>query len=121
MTKILVIEDEQVIRSEMVDWLQYENYEVIEAANGRQGLDAAIREIPDLIVCDIVMPQMNGLAVLQALRSNPDIAHIPFIFLTARANHESIQQGLELGANAYLTKPFTLDEVLGTIQTLIRK
>jgi PAS domain S-box-containing protein len=121
MTKILVIEDEEAIRDEIVDWLQFEGYEVIGAENGLLGLDAAVRETPNLIVSDIVMPEMDGYGVLEALRADDNLALIPFIFLTARADHTDLRAGMELGASDYLTKPFTRHELLAAIQTQLAR
>ncbi len=119
--KILVIEDEPQIRDEVRDWLQFEGYETITAANGRLGLAAVEQENPDLILCDITMPQMDGYEVLIEVRADQKHATTPFIFLTAAADRESLRKGMSLGADDYLTKPFTLDEVLGAIQTRLQR
>jgi len=119
--KILVIEDETQIREEVSDWLQFEGYETVTAANGRLGLAAVEQEDPDLILCDITMPQMDGYEVLIEVRANPKHATTPFIFLTAAADRDSLRKGMSLGADDYLTKPFTLDEVLGAIRTRLQR
>ncbi|MCA9932368.1 MAG: response regulator [Anaerolineales bacterium] len=121
MTKILVIEDEDHIRLEVMDWLQFEGYEVVGAANGRLGLEAAEREIPDLIICDVVMPEMDGHRVLLEVRSHPFLHHIPFIFLTARASRDAMRKGMNLGADDYITKPFMLKEILGAVTSRLEK
>jgi signal transduction histidine kinase len=121
MVKILVIEDEDQIREEVMDWLLFEGYEVRGAANGRLGLEAIQHEIPDLIVCDITMPELGGHDVLLEVRSNLKFNHIPFVFLTAAADHDSIRKGMNLGADDYLTKPFTRIEVLNTIRVRLEK
>jgi signal transduction histidine kinase len=121
MTKILVIEDERQIRDEVMDWLQFEGYEVTGAANGRLGLEAAIRDIPDMIVCDIAMPEMDGHRVLLEVRSNPRLLNVPFVFLTASASHDSVRKGMDMGADDYLTKPFTHAEVMNAIRSRLEK
>jgi two-component system, sensor histidine kinase and response regulator len=120
-TKILLIEDEAAIREELLDWLQFEAYEVIEAANGRLGLAAAIQHQPDLIISDIKMPEMDGYTLLLEVRSNPVLSHIPFIFLTASAARESFRKGMDLGADDYLTKPFSHSEIVGAVRSRLEK
>ncbi|MDX2137812.1 MAG: response regulator [Chloroflexota bacterium] len=116
MGKILVIEDEPDIREEVMSWLEVEGYAVVGAANGRQGLELIYRERPDLILCDINIPEMDGYSVLIALHSSPDYTHIPFIFLSASADIVSIREGMNLGADGYITKPFTYAEVIAAIE-----
>lgn len=116
MTKILVIEDEESVRENIVELLDTEGFEAISAKNGRIGLSLAQKELPDLILCDVRMPELDGYGVLTGLRSEPTTAAIPFIFLTAKAAKTDLSLGLELGANAYITKPFTLVEVLDRIE-----
>jgi DNA-binding response OmpR family regulator len=116
MTKILVIEDEESVRENIVELLDTEGFEAISAKNGRIGLSLAQKELPDLILCDVRMPELDGYGVLTGLRSEPKTAAIPFIFLTAKAAKTDLSLGLELGANAYITKPFTLVEVLDRIE-----
>jgi two-component system sensor histidine kinase/response regulator len=119
--KILLIEDEAHIRDEVLDWLRFEGYEAIGATNGRLGLEAARQELPDLILCDIAMPEMSGHEVLAEARANVQMKQIPFIFLTAAAERESVRKGMEMGADDYLTKPFTHAEVLNAIHTRLDK
>ncbi|MDX2137092.1 MAG: response regulator [Chloroflexota bacterium] len=121
MAKILVIEDEFDIREELMNWLQFEGYEVMGAENGRQGLAAIRREHPDLVLCDISMPEIDGHQVLIELRSEPEYVHLPFIFLTASADRDSMRKGMTLGADDYLTKPFTHAEVMLAIRTRLSK
>lgn len=121
MTKILVIEDEKHIRENILDLLADEGFDAIGAENGKIGLQLAQQEIPDLIVSDVLMPQLNGYGVLTAIRSNPVTATIPFIFLTAKADKTDIRHGMELGADDYLTKPFTADELLAAIAARLDK
>jgi CheY-like chemotaxis protein len=113
MKKILVIEDEDPIRLNLMDLLDAENYNVISAADGVQGVQLARDHHPDLIVCDIMMPELDGYGVLAEVRGDAATASIPFIFLTARADQ---RQGMSHGADAYLTKPFTRRELLEAIQ-----
>lgn len=122
MTKILVIEDEESVRENILELLDTEGFETIAAKNGRIGLSLAQQEHPDLILCDVRMPELDGYGVLTGLRSELITAMIPFIFLTAKAAKTDLSFGLELGANAYITKPFTLVELLDTIeQTLLHR
>lgn len=121
MSKIIVIEDETHIREEVKDWLQFEGYEVRGAANGQDGLEAIGDDPPDLIICDIAMPVMDGHEVLIEVRSNPQLTMIPFIFLTAAADRDSVRKGMNLGADDYLTKPFTHTEVLNAVQSRLGK
>jgi CheY-like chemotaxis protein len=117
MTKILVIEDEETVRENILELLDAEGFEAIAAENGRIGLNLAQQHLPDLILCDIRMPELDGYGVLSALRSEPETAEIPFMFLTAKAAKTDLNLGMELGANAYITKPFTLVELLTAIET----
>jgi two-component system, OmpR family, alkaline phosphatase synthesis response regulator PhoP len=121
MTKILVIEDEVSVRENLVDLLEASDYEVICAENGFLGAVWAFEHIPDLIVCDVMMPEVNGHEVLEALRQNPATATIPFIFLTAMADIQSIRKGMELGADDYLTKPFESIDLLKAIEVKLAR
>jgi signal transduction histidine kinase len=121
MTKVLVIEDEDQIREEVMDWLQFEGYEVSGAENGRKGLESARHAIPDLILSDIAMPELDGREVLLDIRSNPQLSHIPFIFMTASAERESVRRGMEMGADDYLTKPFSHSELLNAVRSRLEK
>lgn len=121
MARILIIEDETVLRENLVELLEAEGYEVMAAANGREGLHLARTHLPDLILCDILMPEMSGHAVLEALARDPVTAVIPFIFLTARAEREDMRLGMNLGADDYITKPFTQADVLQAITTRLEK
>lgn len=119
MTKILVIEDEATVRENILELLDAEGFDAIAAENGRIGLFVAQQELPDLILCDVRMPELDGYGVLTALRAEPATAKIPFMFLTAKAAKTDLSQGMELGANAYITKPFTLVELLDAIAAQI--
>ena len=121
MTKILVIEDEETVRENILELLDAEGFEALSAENGRIGLDLAQQQLPDLILCDVRMPELDGYGVLTALRSEAETATIPFMFLTAKAAKTDLSYGLELGANAYITKPFTLTELLDAIAAQIEK
>jgi two-component system sensor histidine kinase/response regulator len=121
MQKILVIEDEQDIRADILKMLKYEGFEAIGAENGRIGVQLAREHLPDLIVCDIIMPELNGYRVLAELRGHPATATIPFIFLTARATKEDMRKGMKLGADDYLAKPFTITELIAAIRTRLER
>src|SRR5690606_30377480 len=121
MKKILVIEDAQSLRRDIVEMLSFEGYEVVGAEDGLVGIERAREEMPDLIICDIMMPGRDGYGVLEELRSDPATASIPFIFLTARTDRVDVRQGMELGADDYLTKPFTASELLATVNVRIQK
>ena len=105
MKKILVIEDEPEMRRNITTLLRYYDYEPIAAENGHAGVAAARRERPDLILCDVMMPELNGYSVLQALQMDVDLARIPFVFLTAKGEKDDLRSGMNLGADDYLTKP----------------
>ena len=117
MTKILVIEDEASTRDKIVTVLKYEDYEVIDAPNGREGVISARENYPDLIICDVLMPDMNGYGALAALRDDPDTSVIPVIFLTAAASRADMRKGMEMGADDYITKPYTVEELLAAVRT----
>ncbi len=121
MPKILVIEDEESVRENLLDLLEAENFETVVAANGKIGLNMAMSEQPDLIVCDMMMPELDGYGVLTALRQEPSTATIPFIFLTAKSAQSDFRQGMNMGADDYLTKPFTRAELLSAILNKLEK
>ncbi|WP_404786080.1 response regulator transcription factor [Altericista sp. CCNU0014] len=121
MTKILVIEDEVSVRENLVDLLEANDYEAICAENGYIGAIWASEHIPDLIICDVMMPEVNGHEVLEALRQSPTTAMIPFIFLTAMSDTKSIRKGMELGADDYLTKPFESIDLLKSVEIKLKK
>jgi DNA-binding response OmpR family regulator len=121
MKKILVIEDEQIIRENILKLLKAEGFHVTGAENGAQGLNAAVSNLPDVIICDVMMPELDGYGVLMALRSNPVTATVPFVFLTGKAERSEMRQGMELGADDYLTKPFTKAELVGAISSRLKK
>jgi DNA-binding response OmpR family regulator len=121
MNKILLIEDNAELRENTSEILSLASYVVISAENGKVGVDMAIRESPDLIVCDIMMPELDGYGVLQILSKNAETSNIPFIFLTARTEKTDIRKGMNLGADDYLIKPFDDTELLNAIETRLRK
>ncbi|BAY65199.1 response regulator receiver modulated diguanylate phosphodiesterase [Calothrix brevissima NIES-22] len=121
MTKILVIEDEELVRENILDLLEAEDFDTIAAANGKIGLNLALSEIPDLILCDMMMPELDGYGVLTTLRQDPSTATIPFIFLTAKSAKADFRQGMDMGADDYLTKPFTRAELLSAIVNRLEK
>ena len=116
MPKILVIEDEAAIRNNLVRLLRAEGYEVSTAENGALGVRAAALDRPDLVICDVLMPEMDGYGVLAALRQSALTARVPFIFLTASADRADRRLALEHGADEYLTKPFKLQDVLSAVK-----
>ncbi len=121
MKKILLIEDNPNVLLNTTRMLQAEGHMVISAANGRDGLEMAQQHIPSLIICDIMMPEIDGYGVISALRNNPATTTIPFIFLSAKSDKTDFRQGMELGSDDYLTKPFTRDELLGAINAQFKK
>ena len=118
---ILVIEDDQNIRESITDLLETGNFNVISAANGKDGLDMAIEKLPDLILCDIMMPLMDGYEVIQAIRKEKALQDTPFIFLSAKSQKTDLRKGMDLGADDYLTKPFRAQELFDAVETRIWK
>lgn len=118
-SKILVIDDEAHIRETLTDLLEFSGFEVVVAENGRRGVEVAKEETPDLILCDIMMPEMDGFQVAEQIRSLEHMAITPFIFLSARATMEDVREGMLLGADDYLTKPFNNSELIEAIQMRI--
>ncbi|WP_024544691.1 EAL domain-containing protein [Picosynechococcus sp. NKBG15041c] len=121
MTTILIIEDDEIVRKLIRKILSQKQYEVLEAAEGQGGVRLAMMARPDLIICDVMMPGIDGYGVLQQLQSQPETAMIPFIFLTACAERQDIRQGMRLGADDYLTKPFTKEDLLSAIAARLSK
>jgi DNA-binding response OmpR family regulator len=121
MKKILVIEDNKDVRENTADILEFANYEVMTAENGKIGVEMAKQYKPDVIVCDIMMPELDGFEVLEVLSKNSKTASIPFIFLTAKTEKIDMRKGMNLGADDYLTKPFSENELLEAIQSRLKK
>ncbi len=115
MKKILIIEDNRELRENTAEILELANYETITAENGKTGIDLALRDQPDLIISDITMPELDGYDVLKVLRKYIRLKKTPFIFLTARSEKADKKKGEELGADAYLIKPYDIDELLQII------
>ncbi len=115
MKTILIIEDQPDMRENIATILEMEEFAVLEAIHGRDGIEMAREEKPDLILCDIMMPEMDGYDVLHALRADKTVAGTPFIFLTAKGEKRDQRAGMNLGADDYLTKPVSADELLGAV------
>jgi len=121
MKKILLIEDNPDVRENTAEILGLAQYSVLTAENGKEGVQLALKEHPDLIICDIMMPVLDGHGVLHLLSKNEATAGIPFIFLTAKADRSDIRKGMSMGADDYLTKPFDDEELLNAIETRLNK
>lgn len=121
MKTILLIEDNEDIRNNTAEILELSNYTVIMAENGKIGVQKALEFLPDLIICDIMMPVLDGYGVLHAVHKNETIKNIPFIFLTARSERSELRKGMELGADDYISKPFTGTELLNAIDSRLKK
>ncbi len=121
MKKILLIEDNDDIRNNTAEILELSNYKVIQAENGKIGVEKAIAYNPDLIICDIMMPVLDGFGVLHAVHKNDAIKNTPFIFLTAKSERSDFRKGMELGADDYLTKPFSGTELLNAVDSRLKK
>ncbi|HRI19870.1 MAG TPA: response regulator [Panacibacter sp.] len=121
MKKILIIEDNDDVRENTAEILELSEYKVITASNGKEGVAIALKERPDLIVCDIMMPQLDGYGVLHLLSKHKETSDVPFIFLTAKSEKQDFRKGMELGADDYITKPFDGTELLNAIETRLKK
>jgi len=121
MKTVLLIEDNEDIRENMAEIMELANYKVLTAPDGKQGIEMAVKHKPDVIVCDIMMPVLDGYGVIHMLQKNEETRNIPFIFLTAKAERAEIRKGMELGADDYITKPFNGTELLNAIESRIRK
>ncbi len=117
--KILVAEDEADIRGLIVFSLQYAGFQVIEASNGMEAVDKALKEVPDLVLLDVRMPRMTGYEACQALKAQEATRQIPVVFLSARGQESEIKQGLELGAEEYILKPFAPDELYRRVEGIL--
>jgi two-component system sensor histidine kinase/response regulator len=121
MATVLIIDDDPMITQNIQFLLSRRGYEVKEALNGEEGIKAALACQPDLILCDVMMPGMTGFDVLETMRVNPKLQQIPFVFLTALSGRSNIRKGMTMGADDYLTKPFTKKDLLDTIETRLQK
>jgi len=120
--RVLIIDDDKSLLLGLAETIKREGtYQVLAADNGKLGIQLAEENLPHLIVCDLMMPPPDGLAVLKALSTNPATATIPFIFLTARTDEKDKINGINLGADDYITKPFSKDELLGRIRAILRR
>ncbi len=119
MRTILVIEDSEPLREELVEILSLEGFRVVASADGREGIEAARREHPDLILCDVVMPNLDGFGTLASIRADPGLATTPFVFLSARKDDADLQRSIDLEADAYLTKPCEIGTLLSTVNTTL--
>lgn len=119
MNKVLIVEDEQDIRENIAEIFKLSKYKVFEAENGRRGLEAATEIQPDIIVSDILMPEMDGFELLERIKTNPQTDHIPVILLTAKTMMDSKLKGLKIGADDYITKPFNVDELVLRASNLV--
>src|SRR3954467_1848042 len=121
MKKILLIEDNKDVRENTAEILALAQYNVLTAINGKEGVEMAQKEKPDLIICDIMMPVLDGHGALHLLSKNEETSSIPFIFLTAKAERSDFRKGMEMGADDYLTKPFDDVELLNAIESRLKK
>ncbi len=121
MNKILVIEDQPQMRKNISTILEMEGFQVVSAENGRRGVELAKRELPDLILCDVMMPELDGFGVLRELRADPATATLPLIFLTAKGDKLDQRAGMNLGADDYLTKPASREDILATVRTRLAR
>src|SRR5262245_40285749 len=117
--RILVVEDAHALRKDIIEMLAFEGFEVKGAENGLIGVEVAQEFVPDLIICDIMMPELDGYGVLEALRKDKNLAATPFVFLTALNEPYEVKLGIEMGADDYITKPFTSGDLLLRIETVI--
>ncbi|MCW2119406.1 response regulator [Flavobacterium sp. 7A] len=121
MSRILLIEDNTDVRENTAEILTLENYEVITAENGKIGIQKALEHLPDIIICDIMMPELDGYGVFENLSVHPKTANIPFIYLTAKSEKRDIRKGMNLGVDDYLIKPFEEEDLLGAISCRLKK
>lgn len=121
MALVLLIEDDDLLREEASEYLRFGGYEVVTAQDGMEGVEFIRQYMPDIIVCDVTMPRLDGYGVLLELRSAPDTLHIPFIFLTARVEKQDVRYGMTIGADDYLTKPFSFEELTEAIEAQLKK
>ncbi|HYP76972.1 MAG TPA: sigma-54 dependent transcriptional regulator [Polyangiaceae bacterium] len=119
--RVLVVEDDPVIRANVLELLSEEGFETLSAQDGADGIALTKARVPELVICDITLPKLDGYAVLRAIREDPAIASTPFIFLTAKAERADVRAGMNLGADDYLTKPFTARELLDAVRIRMRR
>lgn len=119
--KILLIEDQAPMRRNIALLLELEGYEVLTAENGRRGVEQALAHPPDLVLCDVMMPELDGFGVVQTLRNHPATATVPFVFLTARGERGDVRLGMNFGADDYLTKPVIRDDLLAAVEARLAR
>ncbi len=119
--RVLIIEDNEPLRTSLVDLLEHEGMETVAAENGLLGLQYAVQCVPDIVLCDIMMPEMDGYEVLERIRANQALMALPVIFLTARVTHADVRTGMAHGADDYITKPFSADDLIISIRTQLEK
>lgn len=117
--KILLVEDNEPIRENTVEMLELSEFTVLSACNGKDGLEMAQSEIPDLILCDIQMPLMDGYHLLERIRNLPALSHSRFVFITSSSEKKDIEKGLEMGADDYIVKPFRGEELINRLKILL--
>ncbi|WP_420601118.1 response regulator [Flagellimonas sp.] len=121
MKTILLIEDDLALRENTAELLELSDYMVYTAPNGKVGIQMAKEKMPDIVVCDIMMPEVDGYGVLEALSTDEATKHIPFIFLSAKTEHKEIRKGMDMGADDYLTKPFEEEDLISAIESRLAK
>lgn len=121
MKKVLLIEDDHILRDNTAEILELEKYKVLKASDGIEGVAIAKKELPDIIVCDIMMPKLDGYGVLENLSKTEQTKYIPFIFLSAKTERKDVRKGMNLGADDYITKPFEEDELITAIESRLAK
>lgn len=121
MIKILLVEDNTEIRENTSEILELANYEVTTAVNGKEGYEKALQQTPDLIICDIMMPILDGYGLLHLINKDENLKSVPFIFLTAKTERNDFRKGMEMGADDYITKPFTDIELLNAVESRLQK
>lgn len=121
MKKVLLIEDDHSLRENTAEILELSGYKVVMASNGRIGVELAKTNVPDIIVCDIMMPELDGYGVLKELSTSAHTKHVPFIFLSAKTERSEIRKGMDMGADDYLTKPFEEEELLNALESRLAK
>lgn len=121
MYKVLLIEDDAAVRENTAELIELSNYEVLTASNGKIGVNLAKSTLPDIIICDIMMPELDGYGVIKELSIDPTTKYIPFVFLSAKTEHRDIRKGMDLGADDYLTKPFEENDLMSAIESRLAK
>lgn len=120
MTTVLLIEDNLEIRENTTEILEMHGFKVVGAENGRVGIEKAFEVLPDIVLCDIMMPEADGYEVLRSIKSSERTSSIPFVFLTASVERKEVQAGFDMGACGYVRKPFEIDELMSTIESCLK-